>query len=111
MLPTEKGFFSRVFLVPESSGEWGLVLDLALLNTFLAPVTFTMDTKGRVKRHLHPGMWATSIDLSDAYYYIQIRNEHSIYLCFQLGHSFNLGGLRTLRLSKFSSRTCNGSAS
>ena len=55
------------------------------LNTFITSVTFIMDTLARVKRHLHPGMWATSIDLSEAYHHIPFARSTRYILCFQLG--------------------------
>ena len=66
----EVGFFSRVFLVPKKSGGFRLVIDLSALNEWLAPVTFTMDTLKVVNETVQEGMWATSLDLSDAYHHI-----------------------------------------
>ena len=83
--PKEKGFFSRVFLVPKKSGGWRLVIDLSKLNEYLTPVTFQMDTLAKVKKVLQPGMWATSIDLSDAYHHIPMRESSQCFLCFQVG--------------------------
>ena len=45
-----------------------------------------MDTLARVKAALEPGIMATSIDMSDAYHHIPIREGHQFYLCFQLGN-------------------------
>ena len=81
----EQGFYSRVFLVPKKSGGWRLVIDLSQLNQSLTPVSFSMDTLSRIKQVLRPGMWATSVDLSDAYHHIPIRDTHQHYLCFQIG--------------------------
>ena len=61
------------------------MIDLKQLNQSLAPVTFTMDTLSLVKKSLRKGMWATSIDLSDAYHHIPIRASSQVYLCFQVG--------------------------
>ena len=81
----EVGFFSRVFLVPKKSGGFRLVIDLSALNEWLAPVTFTMDTLKVVKETVQEGMWATSLDLSDAYHHIPIHPQYQKYLCFQVG--------------------------
>ena len=81
----EKGFFSRVFLVPKKSGGWRLVIDLSTLNTYLSQVTFSMDTLKVVKETAQAGMWATSLDLSDAYHHIPIRQDSQVFLCFQIG--------------------------
>ena len=80
----EVGFFSRVFLVPKKSGGFRLVIDLSTLNEWLAPVTFTMDTLKVVKETVQEGMWATSLDLSDAYHHIPIHPQYQKYLCFQV---------------------------
>ena len=85
MSPSEKGYFSRVFVVPKKSGGWRLVIDLSELNKYLAQVTFSMDTLVKVKRAASPGMWATSLDLSDAYHHIPMRPQSQVFLCFQLG--------------------------
>ena len=83
---SEKGFFSRVFLVPKPNpNEFLLVIDLSCLNEKLAPVTFRMDTLRHIKQSLKPGMWATSLDFSDAYHHIPIKKEHQVFLCFQVG--------------------------
>ena len=81
----EVGFFSRVFLVPKKSGGFRLVIDFSALNEWLAPVTFTMDTLKVVKETVQEGMWATFLDLSDAYHYIPIHPQYQKYLCFQVG--------------------------
>ena len=81
----ETGFFSRVFLVPKKSGGFRLVIDLSSLNEYLAPVTFEMDTLKKVKEFVTSAMWATSIDLSEAYHHIPMHKSSQIYLCFQIG--------------------------
>ena len=85
MSPTEQGFFSRVFLVPKRSGGWRLVIDLSVLNGFLSEVSFEMDTLAKVKAATQQGMWATSLDLSDAYHHIPIQEEHQDYTVFPSG--------------------------
>ena len=84
MTPGEKGYFSRVFLVPKKSGGWRLVIDLSQLNKSLAPVTFQMDTLAKVKEVLRPGMWATSVNLSDAYHHIPMHPGSRQFRCFQV---------------------------
>ena len=66
MAPDERGYFSRVFLVPKKSGGWRLVIDLSTLNLSLAKVTYVMDTLAKIKETAREEMWATSLDLSDA---------------------------------------------
>jgi hypothetical protein len=94
MSETEVGFFSRVFLVPKRTGGWRLIIDLSHLNDYLVAPTFRMDTLHVVRKVAEQGMWATSIDLSDAYHHIPIREEHRKYLCFEVnGRRFQYGVL------------------
>ena len=86
MGPNETGFFSRVFLVPKKSGGFRLVIDLSELNEHLSEVSFTMDTLKLIKSTATQGMWATSLDFSDAYHHIPINPAFRIYLCFQVGN-------------------------
>ena len=75
MKPGEEGFFSRAFLVPKKSGGFRLVIDHSQLNTYLADVSFQMDTLKKVKEALHPGIWVTSLSLSDAYHHVPLREQ------------------------------------
>ena len=86
MAPGEEGYFSRVFLVPKKSGGYRLVIDLSQLNKSLAQIPFSMDTLHLVKLALKQGMWATSLDLSDAYHHIPMRPSSQVYLCFHVGN-------------------------
>ena len=86
MSADEVGFFSRVFLVPKkNSNKWRLVIDLSHLNQFLINVPFQMDTLEVIKAASEQGMWATSLDLSDAYHHIPMSESAQKYLCFQIG--------------------------
>ena len=83
--PNSRAFFSRVFLVPKKNGKMRLVIDLSMLNEWLACPTFKMDHAQVVRDALAPDMWATSIDLSDAYLHIPIHEAFWKYLVFQVG--------------------------
>ena len=83
---TQVSFFSRVFLVPKKSGGWRMVIDLSSLNDYLQVTTFQMDTTQVIKDLLHPQMWGTSIDLSDAYLHVPMHPSSWKYLAFQVGH-------------------------
>ena len=69
---------------PQEVRGWRLVIDLSKLNEFLTPVTFQMDTLVKVKSVAERGMFATSLDLSDAYHHIPMRKDSHVYLCFQV---------------------------
>ena len=79
-------YFSRVFLVPKKNGKLRLILDLSALNEWLDCPSFKMDHAQVVRDALSPDMWATSIDLSDAYLHIPIRPNHCRFLVFQVGN-------------------------
>ena len=78
-------YFNRVFLVPKKNGKLRLVTDLSQLNTWVDCPSFRMDHAQVVRDALSPGMWATSIDLSDAYLHIPIHPSCWKYLTFQIG--------------------------
>ena len=65
------GFYSRMFCVEKSSGGWRPVINLKPLNQFVSKKSFKLETLRNVRAALQPGMWATTIDLSDAYYHIR----------------------------------------
>ena len=85
MTDAETGFYSRVYLVPKRSGCWRLVTDPSVLNDFLVQQTFEIDTLSKVKKAPRPWMWATSLDLSNAYHHIPMRQSARKFLCFQVG--------------------------
>ena len=78
-------FFNRVFLVPKKTGGFRLILDVSKLNEFLVVDKFHMDTVQVIRSAVEEGMWAVSIDLSDAYHHIPIRSGDSSFLAFQVG--------------------------
>ena len=78
--------FSRVFLVPKNNVKMRMVIDLSLLNQWLDCPTFQLDHAQVIREALAPGMWATSIDLSDAYLHIPIHPLFWQFLVFQVGN-------------------------
>jgi len=86
MPESQPGFFSRVFLRAKRTGGYRLILDVSELNKHLVSQTFTMDTTRVVRGATKVGMWATSIDFSDAYHHIPMRPAHYKFLCFQIGN-------------------------
>ena len=83
--------FNRVFLrekpaKPRQVGkEFRLIIDLTQINQFLKLKSFHMDTPQYIRKHVEAGMWATSLDFSDAYHHIPIRRDFHKYLAFQVG--------------------------
>jgi hypothetical protein len=77
-----RGFYSRLFVVPKKNGKLRPVLDLSPLNQFLRRIKFKMETPARVRLYLRPGGFATSIDLTDAYFHVGIHSASRHWLRF-----------------------------
>ena len=82
--------FNRVFLrqkAPKSRQtcvEFRLIIDLTQVNKHLRLTTFQMETPAVIRRAIRPGMWATSIDFSDAFHHIPIHRSYYRFLAFQV---------------------------
>ena len=86
------GEFSRV-LLPSFSCEkrrpgWRPVIDLSILNRYLVIPHFKMETYRSIRASVSQDMWTTSLDLTDAYFYIQIAPCRRHFLCFALMGKF-----------------------
>lgn len=66
------GFYSRIFTVRKKTGGFRPVLDLSHLNYHLKKIRFRMETTASIRLAIQPGDWATSIDLTDAYFHLLI---------------------------------------
>ena len=80
--PSSPGFYGRIFVVPKRQGGWRPVLDLSSLNRFLTNSSFRLESPTSVRDSIHPNDWATSIDLTDAYYHIHIHKADRKFLRF-----------------------------
>ena len=80
--PLTLGFYSRLFLVRKSTGEWRPIIDLSSLNVFVHCPSFTMEMPRSILRALQQGQWLTSLDLKDAYFHIGINPADRRYLRF-----------------------------
>jgi ribonuclease HI len=69
------GFYGRLFLRPKPDGSWRKIIDLSGLNDYICNPSFRMETVMGVQSGLRRGMWAASIDLTDAYYHVPIRTS------------------------------------
>ena len=73
-------FYSRLFMVPKSSGGWRPVLHLSLLNRYLRKLKFKMETPISIRGAIRQEDWACSIDLKDAYFHIPIHRAYRKFL-------------------------------
>ena len=76
------GFYSRMFLVPKSSGGWRPVIDLSPFNKAVQTTKFRMETPRTVLEALLPGDWFVAIDLKDAYFQIPMHQSSRKFLRF-----------------------------
>ena len=75
--------FSSFFLAPKKNGKWRPILNLKPINKrFIRPKPFRMETLRAITPLLRQGMWATSVDLADAYLHIPICQQHRRFLAF-----------------------------
>ena len=82
--PSERDFYSNIFLVPKKDGGQRPVINLKALNSFVHPEHFKMEGIHTVKDLLGQGDWLTKVDLKDAYFAITIHRAHQKYFQFQL---------------------------
>jgi len=67
------GFYSHMFLVTKkNTSKLRPIINLKRLNGFLDIPSFQMETTMSVAAAVQPGDWATSLDLTDAYFHIPI---------------------------------------
>ena len=76
--------FSRLFSVTKKNGGLRPVLDLSYLNTFILTPALKMEAISSILPHLHPGMWATSLDVTDAFLSVKLSLPIQKYFCFVL---------------------------
>ena len=76
------GFYSRMFLVRKKSGAWRPIIDLSAFNKHVDSPHFKMETPRGIIAAVEKDMWATSVDLKDAYFHIPIKKSARKYLRF-----------------------------
>ena len=75
---------STFFLAPKKPDKWRPILNLKPLNKlYVRPARFRMETLKQIIPALRQGMWATSVDLRDAYLHIPIHEEFHKFLAFR----------------------------
>ena len=79
-------FLSRPFTVPRRDRpEPRLVIDLSILNKYIACHRFRMVTLALVRGSLIPGAWFTSLDLANAYWHVPVHPRFRSFLAVQDG--------------------------
>lgn len=76
------GYVSAVFARPKRDGSTRCILDLKHLNHSVTYRHFKMDTLTTALSLVTPGCYFASLDLSDAYYSVNVHPSHRNYLKF-----------------------------
>lgn len=83
-----------IFPVPKGDGGHRLILNTKRLNVAFKKESFRMETLKSILEQLKPGVYATKIDIKNAYPHIPIYPPHQRYLCFALkGQCYTFLGL------------------
>lgn len=78
----EGEFISNIFLVPKPNGEKRFILNLKRLNKFVQTSHFKMEDYRTAIKLITNECYMASVDLKDAYFFINIANCHRKYLRF-----------------------------
>ncbi|XP_069109293.1 uncharacterized protein [Argopecten irradians] len=71
-----------MFLVRKKSGAWRPIIDLSAFSRHVDSPHFKMETPRSIIASVREGMWATSVDLKDAYFHIPIKKSARKFLRF-----------------------------
>jgi hypothetical protein len=79
--PNTPGYYGRLFIRPKpvcpiKGKRWRSIMDVSCLNEYVVNPSFHMETTKSIQASMRAGMWATSIDLTDAYYHIPIHPKY-----------------------------------
>lgn len=75
-------FISSIFLVPKPNGEKRFILNLKLLNKFIQTNHFKMEDYRTAIKLITKECYMGSVDLKDAYFFVNIAKCHRKYLRF-----------------------------
>lgn len=73
---------SNIFSRPKKSGKVRIILNLSKINKDIEYHKFKMDTVKSIIDMIRPGVYFASLDLTDAYYCINVKEEFRKYLRF-----------------------------
>ncbi|KAH7816686.1 putative reverse transcriptase [Monocercomonoides exilis] len=82
------GCLNNIFFIPKKNGKFRQILDCRPLNSALKDVHFKMDDHRTVEKLLQKEDWATSLDLSQANFLIQVHREFTHFLAFKFRGDF-----------------------
>lgn len=71
--PADRMFVSHLFLRPKKDGDFRPILNLSKLNEYITYRHFKMEQLSTVMQLVHRGAWLASIDISQAYHSLEIR--------------------------------------
>ena len=79
----QRGFYSRMFVVPKPNGKFRPIIDLSTLNNYIVKRKFSMQTVASVLQSVRTGDWMISVDLKDAYFQIPVHPVSRKFLMFR----------------------------
>ena len=79
----KSSFMSPIFIVPKKDRKWRLILDLSVINTYLLPVHFKMESIKSLTTILQPEHYMVRLDLKDAYLSIPFSQSYQRFLAFK----------------------------
>ena len=77
-------FFSRMFYVSKKNGKFRPIIDLSVLNRYIVTPSFKMETLQKILPLIFQVLWATSLDVTDAFLSVPIHPDLQIYFVFVL---------------------------
>ena len=80
---TTRSFCSRLFLLEKKDGDWRPILDLKPLNEFVKTRHFKMEHLGEVLPLVSKGAWMGSVDISQAYHSLSIKEKDRNFFMFK----------------------------
>ena len=80
---------SPIFVIPKSSGDLRVILNLKAINVFIPVQHFRMETLNVILPQLTPDDWAVTLDLKDAYLHVPVHPDSRSLLGFSfLGRTY-----------------------
>ena len=79
---TSLGYYNRLFLVPNKTGDLRPVFDLSSLNSHMVVLHCKMEAQGSVRSAIRSQEWTISIDIRDAYFHVLMHQAVRRYLRF-----------------------------